>query len=67
MTEKQQLIQQMLDMQKQFIEKEQKEGIDSVEYYQPEDGSTLDGYQQKYTELANRLVELAHEEKGSRR
>ena len=67
MNEKQTLIKQMLDMQKMFIAKEHQGGVDASDYYQPEEGDTLDGYQAKYNELANRLVELAHEEKGSHR
>jgi len=67
MSEKQKLIQEMLEMQKKFIAREHKGGIDSEDYYHPEGGDTLEGYQEKYNTLANRLVELAHEEKGSSR
>ena len=66
MSEKQKLISEMLEMQKKFIRREQDSGVDSEEYYNPEEGTDLDGYQEKYTEMANRLVELAHAEKGSR-
>ena len=67
MSEKQKLISEMLEMQKKFIQREQASGVDSEEYYNPEEGSELDGYQAKYTEMANRLLELAHAEKGSHR
>ncbi len=67
MNEKQQLIQQMLKMQKQFMAKEHADGVRSEEYYHPEQGSDLDGYQAKYSELANRLVDIAHAERGSKR
>ncbi len=67
MSEKQKLISDMLEMQKKFIRHEQTNGVDSEEYYNPEEGSDLDGYQAKYNEMANRLLELAHAEKGSRR
>ena len=67
MGEKQDLIRKMLEMQRKFIEREHAGGIDPQEYYAPEEGDDLDGYQKAYTEMANRLVELAHEEKGSRR
>ncbi|NKB76123.1 MAG: hypothetical protein GKR96_03520 [Gammaproteobacteria bacterium] len=67
MSEKQEIIQKMLQMQKSFIAKEQANGVSSEEYYQPASGDDLDGYQEKYNALANRLVDLAHEERGSRR
>ncbi len=67
MSEKQKLIQEMLAMQKKFIAKEQSEGIEPEAYYHPDEGTDLEGYQAKYNEMANRLVELAHEEKGSTR
>jgi len=67
MNEKQKLIQEMLAMQKKLIAKEQAEGIDSEEFYSTEEGAELAGYQAKYAEMANRLVDIAHEEKGSHR
>lgn len=67
MSEKQKLIQEMLAMQKKFIAREHAGGIDPEEYYAPEDGDDLDGYQAKYDELANRLVDLAHAERQSKR
>ncbi|MBX2882527.1 MAG: hypothetical protein KTR32_21435 [Granulosicoccus sp.] len=66
-TEKQQLIKEMLAMQKKFIAKEQAGGIEAEEYFSPEEGDDLEGYQAKYNELANQLVEMAHAEKGSNR
>ena len=67
MSEKQQIIQQMLEMQKKFMDYEHANGVDPGDYFNPEDGHDLDGYRQKYQELANRLIDMAHEEKGSRR
>ena len=67
MSEKQEIIKEMLAMQKTFINKEQQGGVDSLEYYKPQPGDPLEDYQSKYNALANRLVELAHEEKGSHR
>ena len=67
MNEKQKIIQEMLEMQKKFIAREQSDGIDQEEYYLPKEGDDLAGYQARFTELANRLAELAHEEKGSRK
>jgi hypothetical protein len=57
----------MLEMQKKFIDYEHAHGVDPMDYFNPEDGHDLDGYRQKYQELANRLIDMAHEEKGSRR
>ena len=66
--EKQALIKQMLEMQKKFIEYEHThEGVAQADYYTPEPGHPLENYQEEYTRLANRLVDLAHEEKGSKR
>jgi hypothetical protein len=67
MSEKQEIIRQLLDMQKQFIAREQNGGLEPMDYYNPESNSDLDGYQSKYSDLANRLVDIAHEEKGSKR
>lgn len=67
MSEKQEIIRKMLEMQKRFIAKEQAGGLDPRDYYDPESGDDLDGYQASYDELANRLVELAHAEQGSKR
>ncbi len=67
MSEKQKIIQQMLQMQKQFIAKEHEGGIESEDYYADDGEGVLSGYHQKYSELANQLIDLAHQEKGSRR
>jgi len=67
MSEKQELIQQMIQMQKAFIKKEHESGVSSEEYYLPDEDSTLSGYNEKYEKMATRLVDLAHEEKASSR
>jgi hypothetical protein len=67
MSEKAKLIAEMLKMQKMFTEYEQKNGVDSKEYFAPEEGHPLYGYAQKYHELANKVDELAHADKGSKR
>ncbi|MDE0097521.1 MAG: hypothetical protein OXN16_16140 [Gammaproteobacteria bacterium] len=67
MSEKLEIIRKMLEMQKQFIAKEQAGGLDPKDYYDPESGDDLDGFQAGYDELANKLVDLAHAEKGSKR
>ncbi|MGD8498234.1 MAG: hypothetical protein PVG82_04970 [Chromatiales bacterium] len=67
MSEKQELIKKMLEMQKRFIEYEHANGVAPVDYFAPEGGHELDGFRQEYRDMAMRVVELAHEEKGSRR
>lgn len=67
MSEKQQIIKEMLAMQRKFIELERKDGIDPKDYFTPEDGHPLDGYRQDYAQMAMKVVDLAHGEKGSKR
>ena len=67
MSSKAELIKEMLEMQKKFISYEQVNGVDPQEYFAPEAGSELDGFREKYQELANKVVDLAHEETGSHR
>ncbi len=67
MSEKQKIIQQMLDMQKRFIEIEQSGKFSTEQYYDNEGGSELALYKKTYDDLARQLVDLAHEEKGSHR
>ena len=64
--EKQNLINQMLEMQKQFIDYEHENGLSGTAYWASQDGLLVD-YRQKYMDMANRVVDLAHEIVGSRR
>jgi hypothetical protein len=67
MSSKAELIKEMLEMQKKFADYEHKNGVDPQEYFTPEAGSELDGYRQKYMEMAMKVVDMAHEEAGSHR
>ena len=67
MSEKQELIRKMLKMQKDFIAKEHQGGIDPKDYFAPESGHPLSGYPESYADIATQVVDLAHEEKGSKR
>jgi hypothetical protein len=67
MSEKQEIIKQMINMQKKFIEYEHQNGVTPEEYYTPQVGHELDGYKEQYDELARRLIDLAHDERGSSR
>ena len=67
MSSKQELIKEMLEMQKKFTAYEQANGVDPKDYFSPESGHELDGYRQKYMEMAMKVVDMAHEEAGSER
>ncbi len=64
--EKQELIGKMLEMQKQFIDYEHQHGIGGKDYWASEDG-LLANYRQEYLDMANRVVDLAHQIVGSSR
>jgi len=67
MSSKAELIKEMLEMQKKFMDYEHSKGVDPQDYFSPESGHELDGYRQKYMELAMKVVDMAHEEAGSER
>ena len=67
MNKKQKLIQRMLELQRKFIAYEQQQGLDLQDYYCPENAHTLKDYRQEYATLASQVIDLAHEEKGSKR
>ncbi|MDJ0957117.1 MAG: hypothetical protein QNI91_09680 [Arenicellales bacterium] len=67
MNEKQKLIQRMLDMQKQFIEFEHEEGLNVKDYFAPSADHPLAKYAGDYAGFANQVVDLAHQEKASKR
>jgi hypothetical protein len=67
MAEKQKIIKQMLDLQQKFIKIEQNGEFRVDEYYDSEGDSELAKYKKTYDELAVKLVDMAHAEKGSQR
>lgn len=67
MSDKAAMIQELIAMQKKFIAYEQENGVNFKDYFTPETGHELDGYRQKYMDMAMELVDIAHEEKGSHR
>jgi len=67
MSSKAELIKEMLEMQKKFTSYEQTNGVDPKDYFSPDSGHELDGYRQKYMEMAMQVVDMAHEEAGSER
>lgn len=66
-TEKRKLIEHMLAMQKQFIEFEQQNGVEPEEYWAGQEGHPLFKYKEQYEDMSSRVIDLAHEEKGSSR
>lgn len=69
MSDKQKLIQEMLEMQKKFIEYERANGVEPEDYFTDKAGANhpLSQYRQKYAELATKVIDMAHADKGSRR
>ena len=65
MSEKQEMIMKLLEMQKRFIEYEHQNGVSMQEYFTPSDDSPLKGFRQEYRDLAMKVVDTAHKEKGS--
>ena len=64
--EKQELIDKMVEMQKQFIEFEHQNGVTGKDYWASQEGLLAD-YREEYMDMANRVVDLAHEIVGSSR
>jgi hypothetical protein len=64
--EKQELIDKMLVMQKQFIDYEHQHGVSGKDYWASKEGLLVD-YRQQYMDMANRVVDIAHEIVGSSR
>jgi len=67
MSEKQELITKMLEMQKKFMDFEHENGVEMEDYFVAKKGHLLQGFRQEYMDLANKLVDMAHTEKGSHR
>lgn len=65
MSTKAELINEMLEMQRKFIEFEHKNGIHPDDYYNPGADHELADYRQKYNDLSIQVLDMAHEEKGS--
>jgi enoyl reductase-like protein len=64
--EKQELIDKMVEMQKQFIAYEHEHGVTGKAYWASSDG-LLANYRHEYADMANRVVDLAHQIVGSAR
>lgn len=64
--EKQELIQNMLHMQQQFIDYEHQHGVSGKDYWASTEGLLVD-YRQTYQDMANRVIDIAHEIVGTSR
>jgi len=64
--ERAKLIEEMLEMQKQFIDYEHAHGVSGKDYYYSQEGLLKD-YRQVYMEKAMRVVDLSHKIVGSSR
>jgi hypothetical protein len=64
--EKQALIDKMIKMQRQFVEHEHQHGFSGRDYWAANEGPIVK-YRQEYAEIANRVVDLAHQIVGSSR
>lgn len=64
--EKNALIQQMLEMQRKFVDFEHQNGISGKDYYYSQEGLLKD-YKQEYRDMAMKVVDLAHQIVGSSR
>jgi hypothetical protein len=67
MSDKQEMIKELLAMQKKFIDYEHEHGVSMEEYFVPSDDSPIKGFRQNYMDLAMKIVDVAHEDKGSQR
>ena len=67
MSDKAEMIKKMIEMQKKFVEYEHQNGLDPEDYFAPASGHDLDGFRQEYRDTAMKVVELAHEQVGSKR
>jgi len=65
-TEKNTLIAEMIDLQKQFMDIEHEKGVTGKDYFTSTEGLLKD-YRQVYAEKAMRVVELSHQIVGSER
>ena len=67
MSEKQEIIRQTMELQHRFIELEQSGEFNAAEYYDSDSDTELAKHKRSFEELATRLVDMAHAEKGSHR
>ena len=64
MSEKQDLIKKLLEMQKKFIDYEHQNGVEMEDYFIAEEGHPLYHFRQEYMDLANQLTGVTMHEPG---
>lgn len=67
MSEKQEIIKEIMDLQRKFIDIEHRGEFSAEQYYDSDGDSELAKYKRRHEELATKLVDMAHDEKGSKR
>ncbi len=67
MSEKQKLIAEMLELQRKFIEYDRESGMSQESYWMNDENHPLNNYRKIYAEKAARVIDLAHQEQGSKR
>ena len=69
MSKRAEMIKELLDMQKKFIayDKAQEGGFEMADYYVDDPSHPLYNYREDYNELAMKIVDQAHEDRGSNR
>jgi hypothetical protein len=67
MSEKKKLIAEMIEMQRKFIKYDREHGMRQEEYWLNEAGHPLNNFKESFADKAAKLVEMAHQEKGSKR
>ena len=67
MSDKKTIIREMIEMQRKFIEFDREKGVTQEEYWASEEDHPLHGYKERFDEMATKLVDMAHEEQGSKR
>ncbi len=65
--DKQEKIKKLLEMQKKFIALDREQGVEASDYFAPDDDSEIAGFREEYRDLAMDIVDLAHNEKGSKK
>lgn len=69
MSNRAEMIKELLAMQKKFMEyaKDQEDGFEMADYYVDDPNHPLYNYRENYNELAMKIVDQAHEDRGSQR
>ena len=64
---KQEKIRKLIEMQKQFIKKEQAHTVTMAQYFSSDSDSDMYKFRHDYVKLAMEIVDEAHDEVGSKR